>query len=103
MDDLQQKATAEAELVTSPHDLLGEGQSNGVMAEAIRGFGVGVHVQHLKRLDWLIDRARQKASANNILEEMEKYLGTMTANLNIIRPALMFGSMGRIDFYLRDW
>jgi hypothetical protein len=60
-------------------------------------------VYHLKRLDYVIEMAKKEASANNILNEFEKYMDSMTANMNIIRPALLMGVMSRLDLNLRDW
>lgn len=103
MEDLDQKFTAEAEIVTTPFDLMVDGKDPGVLSEAARGFGAGMYVQHLKKLDYLLDKAKQEASAGGLLDEFEKFASGKTADLNIIRPALMMGIMGRVDFTLRDW
>lgn len=87
------------EAVTSPKSLM----KGGILGEMARGFGMGMKVDHLKKLDYLIDKAKAEASASGLLDEFEKVLGAMTANLNIIRPGLMLGIMSRIDFSLRDW
>lgn len=103
MEDLDQKMTAEVEFVTTPFRLLGEGQDNGVMGEVAQGMGAGMVVYHLKKLDYIIDKAKSKASATGVLNEFERVMGSMTANLNIIRPGLLLGIMSRNDFYMRDW
>lgn len=73
------------------------------MGELTRGFGVGANVKHLKRLDYLEDKARAKAKAESVLNEFERWMNQFTMELNIIRPAMMLGAMGRVDFNIHKW
>lgn len=95
--------TAEVEIVTTPFHLMGEGQDNGLLSEIARGMGMGMKVDHLKKLDYILDKAKAEAGAKGLLDEMERVQKEQTANLNIIRPALLLGIMSRTDFSLRDW
>lgn len=87
------------EAITTPLRLL----EKSVVREVARGMGAGMKVEHLKNLDYLLDKARNEAGANNLLQEFEKTVGAMTANLNIIRPGLLLGLMARLDLDFRDF
>jgi len=64
--------TAEVEIVTTPFHLMGEGQDNGLLSEIARGMGMGMKVDHLKKLDYILDKAKAEAGAKGLLDEMER-------------------------------
>lgn len=76
---------------------------NSMIKELTKGMGSGWKLELLKHLDELMDIARSRAAAKNLLEEFENALKGMTGNMNMIRPALLLGMAARLDLHFEDW